>query len=50
MNPIVVATLRPSFNAHMLAPFPKCAMTTRPFASSGASSLSLDARYSHDSP
>ena len=29
MNPIVVATLRPSLTAHMLAPLPRCAKTIR---------------------
>ena len=36
VNPILVSTLFPSFIAVMLAPFPKCAMITRPSAFDGS--------------
>jgi hypothetical protein len=45
VKPIVFATLRPSFTAHMLAPLPRWAKTTRALASTGASSRSREARF-----
>ncbi len=42
--------LLPFFSAHMLAPLPRCATTTRPPAISGATSGSTEAMYSYDKP
>ena len=41
-NPIVEATDRPSWMAHIDAPLPRCATTTRPAASVGAMRRSSD--------
>ncbi len=42
--------LRPLFNAHRLAPLPRCATITRPPAISGATRGSTEAMYSYESP
>jgi hypothetical protein len=46
VNPIVLSRLRPAFTAHMLAPLPRCAMTSRPLAISGATIGNLRVMYS----
>ncbi len=47
---MVVATLRPSRSAHMLAPLPRCMATVRPRAAAGSSAVSAEATYSYESP
>ncbi len=46
VKPIVLAMLRPPCIAHMLAPLPRCAATTRAPASAGSHSGSVAAMYS----
>ena len=47
---IVLATLAPALIAHMLAPLPRCATTTRPAAAFASKPGSALAMYSYDSP
>ena len=42
--------LLPPRNAQRLAPLPRCATITRPWATSGAISGSTEAMYSYDRP
>ncbi|MNV77089.1 hypothetical protein D3C71_1704840 [compost metagenome] len=46
VNPMVLATLRPYTSAHMLLPFPRCAMMARPDAAFGSNCASTPAMYS----
>ena len=46
VKPIVVPTLLPCSIAHMLAPLPRCAMTSRLLTHSGATSGSAETMYS----
>ena len=50
VKPIVLATLRPACMAHMLAPLPRCATTTRPVAVFGSRLGRTLAMYSYESP
>ena len=50
VKPSVLSRLLPFFIAHMLAPLPRCATMTRPWAISGATDGSTDAMYSYESP
>ncbi len=50
VNPIELPTLRPARMAHMLAPLPRWATTTRPPAIAGATAGRAPAMYSYDSP
>ena len=50
VNPMVEATLRRPCMAHRLAPLPRCATTTRPFAAAPRWPGSTLAMYSYDRP
>ncbi len=46
VKPMVLATLRPPSNAHMLAPLPRWSTTVRPAAARASTCGSRDAMYS----
>ena len=50
VNPIVDATLLPSAIAHIDAPLPRCATTTRPAAARMSRFRIAPATYSYDRP
>ena len=50
VKPNVLSTLLPFFSAQRLAPLPRWAMMTRPFAISGAIFGSVLAMYSQEMP
>ncbi len=50
VKPIVVSMPVPSRTAAMLAPLPRCAITTRPPAATGSSARNCATMYSYDRP